>query len=207
MININQSPTFKRSAGVAGLALFAYLISREFYAMWWWLLLFINVAVAVIFLVVFFDSIFFWILNRRVYHQPYLPLLINGITIIVLFSLPSIHTGKRYFKRSFNLCQYRYSTCGCNLNLYEDDYCAFGGGAMAADLNAAYLTDHKTFNLYLGTYDEADESIIIKINGDTVTAIKTTTRGISTYWNNPIIIERHPYSLYDLKHRIIDVNF
>lgn len=81
--------------------------------------------------------------------------------------------------------------------MYLQYYLA-GTGILATDVNAVYLTDLKNFRVYLGTYKEGDEKINIEYNRDIVVAIKTSTEYVSSYWTDPIIIEKKGFVLSEL---------
>lgn len=71
------------------------------------------------------------------------------------------YMNKQHHLSTVNL--HNYQPNGCKLNLYREDYCVYGMGALGSDLNSVYLTDSANFRVYIGTYDSEDEHIISKM--------------------------------------------
>jgi hypothetical protein len=76
------------------------------------------------------------------------------------------YINKQHLLSTVNL--HNYQPNGCKVNLYREDYCIYGMGALGSDLNSVYLTDSATFRVYIGTYDNEDEHIIPKCKDDII---------------------------------------
>jgi hypothetical protein len=103
--------------------------------------------------------------------------------------------SKKDHKFTVNYCEYMSNKCTCNL--YGEVYNIYGMGALGSDVNALYLTDSTNFRIYLGTYDEGNEMIIVKCQGDSI-CIKKTAKSVFEN-SRPEIIQAKIYSLKFLK--------
>lgn len=198
MLSISQSQRYKRSIWISVVTISTWICTWQFYAVWWLFLLLPYTIVFLAFIIEFIGSLHWGIISKKTCYYPFLPLHINLITFLVIFSWPSVHQTKRYPKFTHSLCEQAPDICACHSNLYVDYYLA-GTGFLAADLNAVYLTDRKNFRLYVGTYLEDNQEINIHLNGDHITTVKTTTEGISTLWTDKIILEKRIFSLIYLE--------
>lgn len=201
MLNITQSRRYKWSVGLCLTVVSIWICTWPFYPQFWWLLLLPYLMLIIIFFIELAGSIIFLIKNQKKYDQPYLPLIINIIAFVVILCWPSVNTNKRYPQYSYNLCTRASSHCDCNLDLYEEYYLALSG-FQSSDLIAVYLTDKKNFRLYLGVYREG-EQINVKLDGDYITIVKTTTESIDTLWNKERVMQKQKFSLIDLKRKHI----
>jgi hypothetical protein len=61
-----------------------------------------------------------------------------------------------------------FTTKVCDEKLFVEVYKIFESGALGGDRVSSYLTDSINFRKYLGTYDDAKESIATECNGDSV---------------------------------------
>jgi hypothetical protein len=109
------------------------------------------------------------------------------------------YMNKHHHLSTVNL--HDYEPNGCKITLYREDYCAYGMGALGSDLNSVYLTDSVNFRLYIGTYDNNDEHIIPKCNGDNIVVEKTKNTSSINEWNWPKVIETKIYSIKKLKQK------
>ncbi|MHB8208723.1 hypothetical protein [Mucilaginibacter sp.] len=121
-----------------------------------------------------------------------------SITLIVFAIMGCVnYMNKQHHLSTVNL--HNYQPNGCKLNLYREDYCVYGMGALGSDLNSVYLTDSSSFRVYIGTYDNEDEHIIPKCKGDTMIVKKTANTSSMQEWNFQKVLETKTYSFKKLK--------
>lgn len=189
--NITRSRSFRLSVTISIIIIVAYGFTCQLYAKWNMLLILPDFVIAIIFLVIIIESIFSWPQNKKTHRRPWLPLLINLLAILVMYCIPSINRCKRYPQGSYKLCDHAAGPCDSSLHV---DYYTIVRSYMADDVEAVYLSDHKNFRVYLGTYDEGDEHIRITVKGDSISTVKTSrSTGVLKE------VEQHVYSLKQLK--------
>jgi hypothetical protein len=121
-----------------------------------------------------------------------------SITLIVFAIMGCVnYMNKQHHLSTVNLHDYQPN--GCKLNLYREDYCVYGMAAVGSDLNSVYLTDSTNFRVYIGTYNNEDEHIIPKCNGDSIIVEKTLNTSSMHEWNFQKVIETKTYSFKKLK--------
>jgi hypothetical protein len=121
-----------------------------------------------------------------------------SITLIVFAIMGCVnYINKQHHLSTVNLHDYQPN--GCKVNLYREDYCVYGMGALGSDLNSVYLTDSASFRVYIGTYNNGDEHIIPKCKGDTIVVKKTANTSGITDWNFQKVLETKAYSFKKLK--------
>ena len=76
--------------------------------------------------------------------------------------------------------------------LYEEKYVLSKGGVLANDLYACYLTDSVSFREYVGRYDAKEKYVFIKIEKDSVKAVKYSRR---IHYGKYIAIDSSFYSI------------
>lgn len=89
-----------------------------------------------------------------------------------------------------------YSPNGCECNLYGEIYTVYGMGALGSDVNSEYLTDSTNFRIFIGTYDESSEMVVVKCKRDSISVIKSTKQGADKKY---LTIESKTYSWKKLK--------
>jgi hypothetical protein len=198
MLKVTKSVSFHWSLWTSLTVLLAYMVVREFNAVWALFIILPAVAIAVTFIVVFVRSIMFWISNRSTIGYPFLPLFINVFCIIIIsFFMPPIYTGKHYHKGTYLLNGNKY--CTCKSELYTERYLA-ASGFMTTDLDAVYITDKKNFRLYAGVDDEnVTHRVNITCQGDKITVTEISLEGISEQWSNPKLMKKLVFSFKELK--------
>jgi hypothetical protein len=121
-----------------------------------------------------------------------------SLTLIVIAIMGCVnYMNKQHHITTVNLRNYKPN--GCKLNLYREDYCVYGMGALGSDLNSVYLTDSANFRVYIGTYDNEDEHIIPKCKGDSILVKKTANTSSMPDWNFEKVLETKTYSFKKLK--------
>ena len=195
MKNILQSRSFKWSVTMSIIAIIAWVITWRFYAMWWFILAFADLAIFLLFLLVFLGSVVFWIKNIKKYTCPFVPLSIHIATITIIILTPSIERNRSYYKNTTDLSSQK-SKCSCHL--YIETYCVYGGGAWGGDVDSYYLTDSVNFKIYLGVADEENDRFFVKCTGDHIDVEKIVNANLAE-WRQPKITEQKTYNLKDLR--------
>ncbi len=169
------------------IAVMAYAVFGRFCGAYSFFLFLPCLLVALLYLVNVLVNIVFAVARRKKYDRSSIPLRLNIVALLFLYILPTANHNKAYPRGCYSLQgSTNYSNVG---GLYREYYKVFGGGFMTTDEIAIYITDHRNFRLYLGTYDESNKSINVVCNGDQITATKETSDKI----------ERKVYSLKLLK--------
>jgi hypothetical protein len=121
---------------------------------------------------------------------------------LLVFSIASCTScrSKERYLFTVNMCKYAPNKCTCNL--FSETFSAFDQGAWGTGLDSDYLTDSVNFRIYLGTYDEEDEMIVVKCNGgDSIYVEKKVRIGPRRKGASFRTEEKTGFSIEDLKRK------
>jgi len=195
MKNITESRSFKWSVAISIIVIIAYIITWRFRPVFVLSLIIFpgDLVISIIYFIVSIRSAIFWIVNRRIFKNTFVPLIINIVPIVLIICGPSINRNKSYYKETINL-----KNTNCNCHLYIESY-LIAGGFLSTDIDALYLTDSVNFRLYEGTYDEGDGGIATMCKGDSVSVDAYVHEKFGPNSGSIKTAEKKTYSLKELK--------
>ncbi len=191
---VRKNKAFKRAIVNSIIMIVAYSMTWRFYAIWGILIAFLDLMAFLFCTIGFIRSIAFWIRNRKSSGYPFVPFFLNIATILVLIVAPPINRNKSYHKSTYEVIDCKPQN---RQPLYVETYLYYGGGALGSDLNSVYLTDSLNYRQYIDTYDEGEEGIYTRCNGDSIIVEKWEESNSPLLWQKPF--EKKIYSLSYLK--------
>jgi hypothetical protein len=96
---------------------------------------------------------------QKITFRAFLVLLIGFSALFFISKKCSVDYKSRERPRS------TIKVCG---DLFIERFCVFGQGAFGTDVDSDWLTDMKSFRIYIGTFDQAEGGFTYKCNGDTL---------------------------------------